>query len=399
MDPSAIDLDSINNRLSQLAKNKLSKPYEKQKSSLHRELLSVLASLSTPKTLHSATPGDILKFLVWKDKAGKTKVHQTQCPRHSSDKTPSCSCPKRLAAGTVDSMIGKLRAIFTDAGLGGEWDKRLGLGNPVSHASIKQYLKSVKEEQAKARSRPKKAIPIFLGKLKKIAAYIFAQLSAPPVLPINLYTFSRDLCFFILDFFSGDRSADLGRIMLKEALFFPDKSGILFRQTFGKSLRGDGENAFAVRRCENIILCPVKNFVRYLSLCHLMGLDLQSGFLFRTTCGNSVTEQPFVGSAVYNRLKLYLQKINADEAETPHSSRAGCSITLSLLGVHKEDISRHVGWANTRMVDFYNDLRDTLKPSSSAATLASCVSNKLARKVQDNYKAHVDISAFKPVIP
>ena len=130
-----------------------------------------------------------------------------------------------------------------------------------------------------------------------------------------------------------------------------------------------------------------------------MGLDLQSGFLFRTTCGNSVTEQPSVGSAVYNRLKLYLQKINADEGETPHSSRAGCSITLPLLGVHKEDISRHVGWANTRMVDSYNDLRDTLKPSSSAATLASCVSNKLAGKVQDNYKDHVDISAIKPVVP
>lgn len=124
VEPSAIDLDSINNRLSQLAKNKLSKPYEKQKSSLHREFLSVLASLPSPKTLHSATPEDILKFLVWKDKAGKTKVHQTQCPRRSSDKTPSCSCPKRIAAGTVDSMIGKLRAIFTDAGLGGEWDDK-----------------------------------------------------------------------------------------------------------------------------------------------------------------------------------------------------------------------------------------------------------------------------------
>ena len=124
MDPSAIDLDSINNRLSQLAKNKLSKPYEKQKSSLHREFLSVLAPLPSPKTLYSATPEDILKFLVCKDKAGKMKVHQTQCPRRSSDKTPSCSCRKRIAAGTVDSMIGKLRAIFTDAGLGGEWDDK-----------------------------------------------------------------------------------------------------------------------------------------------------------------------------------------------------------------------------------------------------------------------------------
>ena len=130
-----------------------------------------------------------------------------------------------------------------------------------------------------------------------------------------------------------------------------------------------------------------------------MGLDLPSGFLFRATCANSVTEQPFVGSAVYNRFKLYLQTINADEGETPHSSRAGSSITLALLGVRKEDISRHVGWANTRMVDFYNDLRETLKPSSPASTLPSCVSKGLAGELQDNFKAHIDISAFKPVVP
>ena len=66
--------------------------------------------------------------------------------------------------------------------------------------------------------------------------------------------------FFILDFFSGDRSSDLARIILKEALFFPDKSGILFRQRLGKTLRGDGENVFVFRRCETNILCPVKNF-------------------------------------------------------------------------------------------------------------------------------------------
>lgn len=124
--------------------------------------------------------------------------------------------------------------------------------------------------------------------------------------------------------------------MLKEALFFPDKSGILFRQSFKKSPRGDGESVLAIRCCENNIICPVNDFVRYMSLRRLMGLDLQLGFFFRTTCGNSVTEQPFVSSAVYNRLKLYLQKINADEGETPHKSQERCSITLSLLGVHKK---------------------------------------------------------------
>ncbi|XP_078345426.1 uncharacterized protein LOC144630944 [Oculina patagonica] len=138
-------------------------------------LLSVLASLPTPKTLQSATPGDILKFLAWKDRAGKTKVHQMHCSKRNSDKTP-CPCPTRLAAGTVDSMISmirKLLTIFVNAKLGGEWDDMLGIGNPVSHPSIKQYLKSIKEEQAKARSRPKKAIPIFLDKLEKLAVYIY----------------------------------------------------------------------------------------------------------------------------------------------------------------------------------------------------------------------------------
>lgn len=54
--------------------------------------------------------------------------------------------------------------------------------------------------------------------------------------------------------------------------------------------------------------------------------------------------------------------------------RAGCSITLALLGMRKEDISRHVGWANTRIVDFYNDLSETLKFSSPKASLDTCVS-------------------------
>ena len=68
------------------------------------------------------------------------------CPQASQTRSSSCSCPSRLAAGTVDSLLGKLRAIFADAGLGGEWDDRLGIGNPVSHPSIKNYLKLIKEE-------------------------------------------------------------------------------------------------------------------------------------------------------------------------------------------------------------------------------------------------------------
>lgn len=68
--PHKVDLAAIVSRLEQLKKVKSAKPYEKQKSSLHRELVSFLSSLLTPKSLSSTSSEDILKFLVWKDKSG-----------------------------------------------------------------------------------------------------------------------------------------------------------------------------------------------------------------------------------------------------------------------------------------------------------------------------------------
>ena len=116
----------------------------------------------TPKSLSSASPGDIQKFLVWKDKSGRTKIHHMSCPHAGKTRSSSCSCLSRLASDTVDSLLGKLRAIFAEAELRGEWDDRLGIGNPVSHPSINNYLKLIKEKQVKARLCPKNAVPLFL---------------------------------------------------------------------------------------------------------------------------------------------------------------------------------------------------------------------------------------------
>lgn len=69
------------------------------------------------------------------------------CPHAGKTQSLSCSSPPRLTTGTVDSLLGKLRAIFSEAGLGGEWDDRLGIGNPVYYLSVKDYLKLINEEQ------------------------------------------------------------------------------------------------------------------------------------------------------------------------------------------------------------------------------------------------------------
>jgi hypothetical protein len=52
----------------------------------------------------------------------------------------SCHCPLRLSYKTVDSYIGKLRALFHALGRDGEWDKRLGLENPAADKSVKNLL-------------------------------------------------------------------------------------------------------------------------------------------------------------------------------------------------------------------------------------------------------------------
>jgi len=57
----------------------------------------------------------------------------------------------------VDSYIGKLRAILHSIGRDGEWDKRLGLGNPASDESVKDFLRLVTAEQLQARATPKQA--------------------------------------------------------------------------------------------------------------------------------------------------------------------------------------------------------------------------------------------------
>ena len=174
---------------------------------------------------------------MWKDNSGKTVVHLLACPGLGQRQRDSYSCPTRLAAGTVDSLIGKLRSIFVEEGLAGEWDDRLGIGNPVSHASIKAYLKCVQEEQAQAWVQPRAAVPLFTDNFLAIARLILSKLKKPDTSPSILYVLQFCMSNFVV----------LGRTTSKEVLLFPDSSGFLFNHTFRKTLRGNSTHSFSVR--------------------------------------------------------------------------------------------------------------------------------------------------------
>ena len=116
-------------------------------------------------TLATVTPRDLCHFLTFKDKDGKTQVHCNSCNFIRQQGRHPLGCAKRLSYKTADSYNQKLRSIFHAQGWNGEWDKTVGLGNPATDKSVKNYLSVVSEEQLQARVTPKQAVPFVVDKL------------------------------------------------------------------------------------------------------------------------------------------------------------------------------------------------------------------------------------------
>lgn len=381
-----IDLQAIDARLQQLRHRVQSSSYSKQKSSLRREFDSFLYSLPIAKTIHSATPSDVSRFLVWKDRSGKTILHIAGCPTGTLQSATKCVCPRRLAFKTIDSYIGKLRSIFKELGRCGEWNSILGFGNPANSITVQQYLKASTEEQLRARITPKQAIPLFLPKLLLLARFWNKKMSDPHLTPSGLFLLARDQAFFKTLFFSADRGSDLGLVNTEEILRFPQDDGFLFNHTWGKTLRDGASNVFGIRRHQNPELCPVKAIETYIAICSELKIIITKGYLFRPTNPQGhILNKAFTGSAAEARLKIYLKQAQLDDGETLHSFRCGSAITLALTGSQLADIMSHVGWNNKGTALYYMKLAEVLRTGSPSDMLSSdaCVSSPATELYSD----------------
>ena len=281
-----------------------------------------------------------------------------------------CQCPSRLAAGTVDSLIGKLRSIFRSLGRSNGWDDFSCQGNPVIHHSIKSYLKSIQLEQAQARTPSKQATPLFLDKFLRIVRYLRTLLIDPNLSSLDRYLYTRDLAFFTLSFSSGGRASDLGRLYTIDILQSPNHESLIIHQRIGKTLRGKNTRVTPVLRMSNQAICPVANLRYYVSVCRALGISLIPGFLFRSTSpSGGIKDQPFLHHAVQARLHTYLVQLGIYEGETPHSFRSGTAIILRLLGASKDQVARHIGWQSTRMVDHYTQVEKVMGWSNDSNSL------------------------------
>lgn len=164
-----------------------------------------------------------LAFLVWKDRNGKTLVHLRDCVWfvHTPSLQHSCSCPRHLAFGTVDALIGKLRSTFATQGRGSDWQPLLGVGSPAACRTVKKYLADVKEEQLTSRIVPCPAELVLLADLAVISQHIETRLLQSSSLePSQIFVLARDQAQFKVLFFAGDQAADLLQLKTGDILHF-----------------------------------------------------------------------------------------------------------------------------------------------------------------------------------
>lgn len=384
-------------RLAELDERTSSSSAFKRKNCLSTSLVGFLRK-SGCQSLRLSTPDDVRRFLIWKDSFGKTIIHDIQCPFLGIKGSVECDCPKRLASATVEGVIQQLVNIFEDNGMGRSWDVMSNTGNPALAPTVKEYLKLVKAEQARAHVLPKQAKPIFLTKIKAICSYINREIQIETLSLKEKFILFRDQAWFKLQFFAGDRASDLSIVIAQEVRMLNDGSGLFFQHTFGKTLRGGKgrHNSFVIKKCCDLEVCPVKGLLDYVQFCKLSRVNLSTGYLFRIVSENGrVLDKPVNYSVVYERLRYYLSTLGLYEGETPHSFRSGCAITMALTGSadNVDQMMHHIGWFGRESAEYYSRKHTLVDSSTVASKLAKSV--ELSGSVELEFKRQGDFSCLK----
>jgi hypothetical protein len=119
--------------------------YESQKRRDWQTFGQYLRNHRPPLELSRCSGAHVLEFLRYLDQFGKTKVPSPECPffGHPSPPAP-CPCPLRQAWGSLDALVGRLRAAFEEHGGAPE-------ANPFAAGAVRLHLREVRDSQAMAR--------------------------------------------------------------------------------------------------------------------------------------------------------------------------------------------------------------------------------------------------------
>ncbi|KAG6525735.1 protein LIGHT-DEPENDENT SHORT HYPOCOTYLS 4-like [Zingiber officinale] len=119
--------------------------YESQKRRDWNTFGQYLRNHRPPLSLSQCSSAHVLEFLRYLDQFGKTKIHSHVCPFFGHPNPPApCPCPLRQAWGSLDALIGRLRAAYEENGGRPET-------NPFGARAVRLFLREVRDVQSKAR--------------------------------------------------------------------------------------------------------------------------------------------------------------------------------------------------------------------------------------------------------
>lgn len=180
-----------------------------------------------------------------------------------------------------------------------------------------------------------------------------------------------------------------------------DNSGFVFKHSFGKTLRGGPtkSNAFVLKRCSDLVICPVHGLESYFHFAAKHGIPLESGYLFRViTESGRVLDNPVSYSSIYDRFRGYLVTLGIFEGETPHSMRAGCAVTLAYAESKTDTrgIMQHVGWSSEITAHYYTRACAIKDASKVADNLAQAADDNTLKNVNSFFNKHAEFDSLHP---
>ncbi|KAE8774156.1 protein G1-like [Hordeum vulgare] len=132
--------------------------YESQKRRDWQTFVQYLAAHRPPLVLRRCSGAHVLEFLRYLDRFGKTRVHAPPCPAYgvrAITATAPCQCPLRQAWGSLDALVGRLRAAFEErhsrSGSVPPQQQHDASCNPFAARAVRLYLRDVRDAQSRAR--------------------------------------------------------------------------------------------------------------------------------------------------------------------------------------------------------------------------------------------------------
>jgi integrase len=346
------DLIVIAGRRRSLLRSRFASDYNQQKlrdAEALEQFFPFLPQVPTP-TLMDCTPQDVLYYLIHTSYNGRTVVHTRACPRNRG-----CQCPRWKAQSSLDSLVGKLRAVFNYIG-------RTLANNPCADPEIREFLKDTAREQQLGGVFPAPAVPVFQDKVAHVLAAIDAALASGRLTNFQRFMNMRDAAAIAVDSASGQRGRDLLSLRVSGIISFPGDNGLVLGFEWGKTLRSGTRHHFGIRtRPDARVLCPVRRLMDYIDFGLRIGVPFRNpgAFIFPAV-RYTVIDVTRALNSINPSLTWWLRHLEIYENETAYGLRPAFAIESALHGqalAHTMDICQ---WRSRAMHDRYTRLREII---------------------------------------